>query len=103
METSSIITVKGYHVPAKTRVFINIWSIHRDPSYWDRPEEFMPERFINKILLISKAMISTTFLSAQGEGGCPGMSFAMVVIKLAIANLLYCFDCLTGRHPVMKI
>ncbi|KAH6812451.1 cytochrome P450 [Perilla frutescens var. frutescens] len=24
----------GYHIPAKTRLFINVWAICRDPNHW---------------------------------------------------------------------
>ncbi|KAK7849101.1 cytochrome p450 71a1, partial [Quercus suber] len=31
-------------------VFINTWSIGRDPSLWDAPEEFCPDRFLGKAI-----------------------------------------------------
>ncbi|KAF6166014.1 hypothetical protein GIB67_012911 [Kingdonia uniflora] len=40
-------TVNGFHIPLNTTVLINAWAIQRDPVYWDNPEEFIPERFIN--------------------------------------------------------
>ncbi|CAL9764782.1 unnamed protein product [Musa acuminata subsp. burmannicoides] len=27
----------------KTRVFVNVWALGRDPRYWDSPTEFEPE------------------------------------------------------------
>jgi cytochrome P450 len=36
----------GYDVPAKTRVFVNVWNKGRDPDIiWRKHLEFMPERF----------------------------------------------------------
>ncbi|EYU21952.1 hypothetical protein MIMGU_mgv1a023648mg, partial [Erythranthe guttata] len=31
-------------------VMVNIWSMGRDPQYWDKPESFEPERFENSTL-----------------------------------------------------
>lgn len=39
--------VDSYMVPTGTTMFINAWAIGRDPSMWNAPEEFMPERFID--------------------------------------------------------
>ncbi|TQE11631.1 hypothetical protein C1H46_002667 [Malus baccata] len=35
----------GYHIPANTRVLVNVWKFHRDPKFWPDPNEFRPERF----------------------------------------------------------
>ena len=46
-ETSRSVEIGGYHIPMKTKVLINGWAIHRHPSSWDNPDEFIPERFEN--------------------------------------------------------
>ncbi len=35
----------GYAIPPRTDVFICPFLLHRHPAYWDRPEQFRPERF----------------------------------------------------------
>lgn len=40
-------TYEGYFLPKGTIVFANTWSIHQDISEYDRPEEFIPERFLD--------------------------------------------------------
>jgi cytochrome P450 len=37
--------LSGYAIPARTDVFICPFLLHRHPAYWDRPEQFRPERF----------------------------------------------------------
>jgi cytochrome P450 len=41
------VKLNGYDIPAGTQVIINAWAIARDPSSWDEPLEFKPERFMN--------------------------------------------------------
>lgn len=38
------IVVDGHEIPAGIEVMINIYLIHRDPRFWDDPEDFRPER-----------------------------------------------------------
>eukprot|EP00262_Sarcandra_glabra_P020565 TRINITY_DN824_c0_g2_i4.p1 TRINITY_DN824_c0_g2~~TRINITY_DN824_c0_g2_i4.p1 ORF type:complete len:534 (+),score=83.74 TRINITY_DN824_c0_g2_i4:96-1604(+) len=83
--------LQQYHIPAKTRVFINAWAIGRDPKYWDRPNEFLPERFINNPVDF-KGQHFQFIPFGGGRRGCPGASFATYTMELAVANLLYWFD-----------
>ena len=38
--------VGGFNVPKDTIVFVNQYAIHRDPKYFEDPEDFKPERWI---------------------------------------------------------
>ena len=35
----------GYDVPAGQDILISVYNIHRSPAVWDRPDDFLPERF----------------------------------------------------------
>ncbi|KAF9601309.1 hypothetical protein IFM89_018737 [Coptis chinensis] len=90
-ETTKSVELEGYNIPAKTRVLINLWTISRDPKIWDRPDEFMPERFMNNpIDYISKDFTLITF--GGGRRICPGISFALTSVENILASLLYWFD-----------
>ncbi|PON72324.1 Cytochrome P450, E-class, group I [Parasponia andersonii] len=81
----------GYHIPGKTRVLFNAWAIQRDPSLWDKPEEFLPERFENKSIEYEGQDFEFIPFGV-GRRGCPGLKFADTSIEYIIANLLYWFD-----------
>ncbi|KAG6635080.1 hypothetical protein CIPAW_11G018600 [Carya illinoinensis] len=91
-ETSAtVILGGGYDIPPKTKVFVNIWAIQRDPSVWERPEEFLPERFVdNPIDFRGKYFEFLPF--GGGRRGCPGLTFGVATVEFVIANLLCWFD-----------
>lgn len=35
---------KGFTIPAGMNIHANIWALHHDPEFWNRPEDFDPER-----------------------------------------------------------
>jgi cytochrome P450 len=37
-----------YDLPPCTRVLVNIWAMGRDPSVWEKPLKFDPERFLQQ-------------------------------------------------------
>jgi cytochrome P450 len=45
-ETVEDTELLGHHVPARTRVIIDVGAIARDPATWERAEEFLPERWL---------------------------------------------------------
>ncbi|XP_062116099.1 cytochrome P450 71A9-like [Humulus lupulus] len=90
-ETTESCRMKGYDIPSGTRVFINTSEIGRDSKYWEKPNEFRPERFMeSSVDYRGKHFELLPF--GVGRRGCPGINFATVLIELALANLLCRFD-----------
>ncbi|WOG89177.1 hypothetical protein DCAR_0208413 [Daucus carota subsp. sativus] len=90
-ETTEARIIGGYVIPAKTRVLINAAAISMDPEHWEDPEEFKPERFLNSCIDFRGQHFELIPFGA-GLRGCPGTNFAVLVIELALANLLFSFD-----------
>ncbi|EAZ05314.1 hypothetical protein OsI_27518 [Oryza sativa Indica Group] len=40
-------SISGYMIPTGIRVFVNAWALGRDAKFWDMPDEFLPERFMD--------------------------------------------------------
>jgi len=91
-ETTADVEIDGYHIPSKTRVFVNAWKIHRDPEYWLNPNEFIPERFMDNRSVDYKGQNYEYIPFGSGRRKCPGMSFGVSSFEQALANLLHWFD-----------
>ncbi|CAN6805376.1 unnamed protein product [Brassica oleracea] len=90
-ETSSKwIKVGGYDIPPKTKLLVNLFAVQRDPKIWENPEDFIPERFLDKSIeyMGSKGYAPFGF----GRRNCPGMAYGNALIEEVMANLLYRFD-----------
>ncbi|KAJ4795532.1 Cytochrome P450 superfamily protein [Rhynchospora pubera] len=83
-------TFNGYDIPKGTRVLVNVWTIGRDPTIWDNPNEFWPERFIGKSINV-KGQDFELLPFGSGRRMCPGYSLGLKMIQMSIANLLHGF------------
>lgn len=81
----------GYHIPEGTQVYVNVWSIGRDPDAWDDPLSFKPERFWGSNIDY-KGQNYELLPFGSGRRICIGMSMADRVLHLALASLLQHFD-----------
>ena len=88
---SETCTVGGYTVPKGSRVFINAWAIHRDPSYWDKPLEFDPSRFLNGKWDYSGSDFNY-FPFGSGRRICAGTAMAERMVMYSLATLVHSFD-----------
>jgi tryptamine 5-hydroxylase len=92
-ESVSHCTLGGYDIPAKTRVFINTFAMGRDPEVWDSPLEYRPERFVESGGEIDLKDPDYKVLPfGGGRRGCPGYTFALATVQVALASLLYHFE-----------
>lgn len=88
--------VAGYHVPAGTRLIVNVWKIQRDPRVWTKTSAFLPERFLTSHGDVDvRGQQFELIPFGSGRRSCPGVSFALQVLHLTLARLLHSFELAT--------
>ncbi|KAK9138425.1 hypothetical protein Sjap_009019 [Stephania japonica] len=104
-ESAEDYTIGGYHIPAKTRLFVNVWAIGRDPQHWENPFEFDPDRFIdNRLSKLDVRGQHFHFLPfGSGRRGCTGTTLALQVVQTTLAMLIQCFDFKIGDDTNAKV
>ncbi|KAL6888752.1 hypothetical protein ACP4OV_009778 [Aristida adscensionis] len=103
---------EGYEIPAGTDIFVSVYNLHRSPYFWDRPNEFEPERFsVPKkdegiegwagfdpgrspgAMYPNEIIADFAFLPfGGGPRKCVGDQFALLESTVALALLLQKFD-----------
>ena len=77
------ITLREHEIPAGTYVLPCVYLAHRHPDYWDKPGEFLPERFLDK-----KPDPYAWIPFGGGARRCIGMAFALLEMRVVLATLL---------------
>jgi cytochrome P450 len=81
--------IGGYHIPAGSLLFLSQYLVHRHPDFWERPHEFIPERFDpNKP---NEATRHAYLPFGSGTRQCIGNQFAMMEASFIVAILLQRF------------
>lgn len=96
-ESARSCVVSGYEIAEKTRLFVNVWAIGRDPNHWKEPHEFRPERFMNQdgneqSQLDVRGQHFQLIPFGSGRRGCPGASLALQVVQTNLAAMIQCFE-----------
>jgi cytochrome P450 len=77
--------VGGWHIPAGAAVWLNQWTVHRDPRFYEEPLAFRPQRWMAG--LERRLPRFAFFPFGGGPRLCIGLSFAMMEARLALASL----------------
>ncbi|WP_174367777.1 cytochrome P450 [Deinococcus sp. JMULE3] len=84
-EARQEVTVGGYVAPPGTLFVINHWVTQRDPRFFEHPDEFRPERWLDGL----EARLPKYAYFPFGGGGriCIGREFARLEAAVALAHL----------------
>ena len=88
--------VGGCYIPTGTRLIVNLHKIFRNDQIWEDPFEFKPERFLTTHKDVDvKGNHFELIPFGAGKRICPGVSFGLKVVHLALASFLHAFELST--------
>ena len=85
---------RGYTIPAGTRLVLPIHLIHRHPDHYNRPDEFLPDRWLDSDAVRHKFAF---FPFSGGPRNCIGQKFADIEVKILVATIVRA--CIIHLHP----
>ncbi|KAM7510298.1 hypothetical protein LguiB_009173 [Lonicera macranthoides] len=81
----------GYIVPKGAQVLVSAWAIGRDPTLWEDPLSFKPERFLgSKIDVRGRDFELIPF--GAGRRICPGLLLATRMVPVMLGSMINLFD-----------
>ncbi|KAJ4413539.1 hypothetical protein N0V82_008477 [Gnomoniopsis sp. IMI 355080] len=97
-----VVVPGGWQIPQGSLVIPTFPAVHRNKDYWDNPERFDPDRWLNK----TKGKVPRHRLAftpfASGPRGCVGYNVALLETKLVLANLVYRYAFVNAsKEPVV--
>jgi cytochrome P450 len=93
------VQIGGMQIPARTRVHIPVFALHRNVGLWDNPNSFDPDRFAPDQV---KARPRYAFLPfGGGPRVCIGAGFAMIEAATILATVVRAlsFQPVAGHRP----
>jgi len=82
--------IGGYQFPAGATMLMSQWVMHRDPRYYDDPDIFRPERWVEG--LAERLPSGAYFPFGDGPRRCIGQGFAMLEAATVIGTLAQRFQ-----------
>ena len=92
----------GYLIPKNTAIFINIWKLFHDETFWENPWVFEPLRFFENGTMVppDHRKKQKILMFGAGRRQCPGESFSKNRLFILVAMMLQKFKFLPALgHP----
>lgn len=93
--TQKDVAFEGYTIPEGTTVFMNLWHLHHDDTFWQDPFVFKPERYLDddgRLVAADHPSMRHTMPFGAGQRSCVGEVFALPRLFLFICNLVQQFE-----------
>ncbi len=86
-----------FKIKKNTLIGISFYELHRNPKYWDNPDEFIPERFLGEQ---KKKSMQYFYPFGAGPRMCIGTGFAIYEMCLAISQIVKKYEVKTKKETV---
>lgn len=94
--TAKDVSLNGYRIPKDTLILFDYHSVHNDKAYWDQPDEFRPQRFLEQGRFC-RSNYSMPF--GLGKRRCLGEQLARSSLFLFFTYIIHYFDMeLSAEH-----
>jgi len=91
-------TTHGFIIPKGKSICISLFNIHRHPEFWENPNSFLPERFMNSE---SKERPRHHFMPfGWGNRKCIGDHYAIMIIFLTLIRTVQRFNVKIYHEPL---
>jgi cytochrome P450 len=94
-EAAVDIETAGYRIPAGTQILTLPYVIHRDPDFFDAPDQFRPDRFVGKPAFNRSAYLPF----GLGPQACMGSQFATIESLMIITELIKQYEFVDCSEP----
>ncbi|VFQ92048.1 unnamed protein product [Cuscuta campestris] len=85
------LTLSGHTILKDSQILVNVWAIGRDPTVWEAPLEFKPERFL-ELGMDARGKDFELVPFGAGRRICPGLPMAMRMVPVMVGSLLNSFQ-----------
>ncbi|KAI8247569.1 Cytochrome P450 monooxygenase patH [Colletotrichum sp. SAR 10_77] len=98
-------TYRGYNFTKGTVFIMNVWAIHRDEKWYENPEEFNPDRYMDNQwgvrpemkVAAEKENRRPTYNFGAGRRMCPGLDYAENQVLIVLAKLAWDFNVVAKK------
>ena len=84
----------GYDIPAESKILVNAWYLANNPDWWDKPDEFRPERFLGSEKIEANGNDFRFLPFGVGRRSCPGIILAIPILSIVLGRLVQSFELL---------
>ncbi|XP_065297961.1 steroid 17-alpha-hydroxylase/17,20 lyase-like [Dermacentor albipictus] len=86
-------------IPKGTGILYNVYSVNHDPTMWEKPEEFRPERFLDSATGKLRQDAGPLITFGMGPRTCPGEKLAHMDMFYILVRLMQKLSCSAPGKP----